>query len=530
MSADIDAAERDAVEDPDSGVRFRVEDIRKEFTNVVALDDVNFELGTGEVVGLVGENGAGKSTLLNILSGIYQQDTGRIYVDGEEVTISDPLDASHHGVAIVHQEHNVIPNLSGYENLFLEQFPDYSTAGVLDSKTLKREGKDVLDTIGIDLDLEKRVANYSFSDRQMLSIAKAFTETVHTDHPVILLDEPTAGLEEDGRDLLFDRINDLRDHASFVFVSHELDEVLEISDRIYVLRDGEVVDHLLVEDATEDKLQQSMVGREVSEGYYQVSEQHDVTDADTAISVSNLSMEGRFDSVSFDVREGEIFGICGVMGSGKSALGRVLSGVNDPDAGDVTVEGETVEPGSVHRMVANGVGYVPKERQSEGTLLYQPLRVNVSLPSLGTDLVADEVPGLGSVPWLIDFDKEDEMAEGVVDRLNVKTPSIESPLIQLSGGNQQKVVLGKNLQREVSVLVMDNVTRGIDVGAKEEVYRILRQLARDGVAMVFIADELPELIGMSNRIGVMHEGEMIDVLDAPPGDKPTESEIIKEMI
>nr|WP_229722694.1 sugar ABC transporter ATP-binding protein [Haloferax sulfurifontis] len=529
MSSNVDSVEH-AAQNSDSMVRFRVENIRKEFTNVVALDNVNLELRTGEVVGLVGENGAGKSTLLNILSGIYQQDQGHIYVDGDRVSITNPRMASHQGVAIVHQEHNVIPNLSGYENLFLEQFPDYSTAGVLDSDTLKREGAEILNSLGIDLDLEKRVANYSFSDRQMLSIAKAFTETVHTDHPIILLDEPTAGLEEDGRDLLFDRIEDLRDQASFVFVSHELDEVLEISDRIYVLRDGKIVNHFEQENATEDKLQQSMVGREVSEEYYQASDQRDVENSEVALTVSNLGNEGHFEDVSFDVREGEIFGICGVMGSGKSALGRVLSGVDAADTGELAIDGTTVETGSVHRMVNQGIGYVPKERQSEGTLLYQPLRVNVSLPSIGTDLVADHVPGLGTVPWLIDFEKEDEMAEDIVERLNVKTPSIESPLINLSGGNQQKVVLGKNLQREVSVLVMDNVTRGIDVGAKEEVYRILRQLADDGVSMVFIADELPELIGMSNRIGVMHEGELVDVVDSPPGDKPMESELIRKMI
>lgn len=528
MSTDTDLNEEGVGQRSD--VRFRVENIRKEFTNVVALGGIDFELRRGEVVGLVGENGAGKSTLLNILSGIYQQDQGNIYVEGEEAVIKNPRDASQHGIAIVHQEQNIIPNLTGYENLFLEQFPDYSTAGVLDSDTLKREGNEVLDTLGIELDLEKRVSSYSFSDRQMLSIARAFTETVYTDHPIILLDEPTAGLEEDGRDLLFDRINDLRDHASFVFVSHELDEVLEISDRIYVLRDGEVVNHLRREDATEDKLQRSMVGREISEEYYQVSKQRNLTDEEQVLSVSDLGKEEQFDSVSFDLHRGEIFGICGVMGSGKSALGRVLSGVDTADEGGLAVEGETVPTGSVSRMFDHGVGYVPKDRQSEGALLYQPLRVNVSLPSLGTEHAADEMPGFGSVPWLIDFDKEQEMAEDVVEELNVKTPDIDTPLVQLSGGNQQKVVLGKNLQRDVSVLVMDNVTRGVDVGAKEEVYRILRQLADDGVSMVFIADELPELIGMCNRIGVMKEGELVDVIDAPVGDKPSESELIKKMI
>ncbi|MFC6615970.1 sugar ABC transporter ATP-binding protein [Halopenitus salinus] len=433
-------------------------------------------------------------------------------------------------IAIVHQEQNVIPNLTGYENLFLEQYPDYATMGILDSGELKREGKEVLDTLGIELDLEKRVSEYSFSDRQMLGIARAFTETVDSDHPIILLDEPTAGLEEDGRDLLFDRINDLRDRASFVFVSHELDEVLEISDRIYVLRDGKVVDHLWQEEATEDKLQHSMVGREIAEEYYQVSKQRELTDEGAVLSVSDLGNENSFESVSFDLRRGEIFGICGVMGSGKSALGRVLSGVDAADTGTITVEGDEVTTGSVSRMVNEGVGYVPKDRQSEGALLYQPLRVNVSLPSLGTDLVADKLPGMGTIKWLIDFEKEQTMARDVIDDLNVKTPGIESSLVQLSGGNQQKVVLGKNLEREVSLLIMDNVTRGIDVGAKEEVYRILRGLADSGVSMVFIADELPELISMSNRIGVMKDGQMVDVIDAPRDDKPTESEIIKQMI
>jgi len=533
MSADTGTTGEELEEDKrrsESASRFRVENIRKEFTNVVALDDVNFELNVGEVVGLVGENGAGKSTLLNILSGIYEQDQGRIYIDGEEVSIASPREASQRGIAIVRQEENVIPNLKGYENLFLEQFPDYATGGYLRSQQLQTDGKELLEMLGIDLDLDRRVSSYSFSDRQMLSIAKAFTQTVDTDHPIILLDEPTAGLEEDGRDLLFDRINDLQDRASFVFVSHELDEVLDIADRIYVLRDGEVVNHLTNDEATEDLLEESMVGREISEKYYHMSDQREVEDNKTILSVSSLTKEDGFTDVSFCLRKGEIFGICGVMGSGKSTLGRVLSGAEAADGGEIIMDGETVETGSVNRMVDRGIGYVPKERQSEGALLYQPLRVNVSLPSLGTNLVADEIPGLGDVPWLVDFDREREMAGDVVEELNVKTPSINTPLVQLSGGNQQKVVLGKNIQGDASVLVMDNVTRGIDVGAKEEVYRILRQLTGQELAMVYIADELPEIIAMSNRLGVMRDGKLVDILDAPPNDKPTESEIIGKMI
>jgi len=357
MSTDAEDAQHGEVQYAD--IRFRVEDIRKEFTNVVALDGIDFELRRGEVVGLVGENGAGKSTLLNIISGIYQQDQGHIYVDEEAVEIDDPRDASDHGIAIVHQEQNIIPNLSGYENLFLEQFPDYATAGIIDDDRLRRDGEEILDTLGIDLDLSARVSSYSFTDRQMLGIARAFTETVYTDYPIILLDEPTAGLEEDGRDLLFDRINDLRDRASFVFVSHELDEVLEISDRIYVLRDGSVVEHYERAEATEDRLQRAMVGREISEEYYQVPDQRDLSEEEVALSVSDLGTEGAFESVSFELRRGEIFGICGVMGSGKSALGRALSGVDAADSGEIRVDGNHVATGSVNRMVDAGIGYVP---------------------------------------------------------------------------------------------------------------------------------------------------------------------------
>jgi ribose transport system ATP-binding protein len=521
----------DAMGSDRAETRLRLDGISKSFRNVDALSDVSIEIGRGEVVGLVGENGAGKSTLLKVLTGIHRPDAGRIVLDGDPVEIRGPRHAAERGISIVKQEQDVVPNLTGYENLYLDQIPDFSRFGVVDTDEMRERAQQVVDELGIDLDVSRPVSSYSFTNRQMLEVAKAFSKSIDTDHPIILLDEPTAGLEEDGRDLLFERIEDLRDRASFVFVSHELDEVLQVSDRIYVLKDGHLVEEVPASEADESSLQRAMVGRETAEEYYRTGRQRTVDESsDVAFRADGLATEDELADVSFSLREGEIFGIVGVEGCGKSALGRVLCGARPPDEGTVYVHGTEMRPGSLSRMVEAGVGYVPKDRKSEGLLLYQPLTMNISLPSIGTERVTDSLGGIGTLLKLIDHDKEREMAAESVEQLDIRTPDLESLVYQLSGGNQQKVVLAKWLQREVDVFVMDNVTRGIDVAAKEEVYRVCRDLADEGVSMVFIGDELPEVIGMSNRIGVMKKGRLVDVVDAPAGDKPTEEQLIQEMI
>jgi len=515
----------------DEPPRLRVEGLSKSFRNVDALTDVSLQIRTGEVVGLVGENGAGKSTLLKVLTGIHQPDSGRIVIDGEPVSVSGPRDAAQRGIAIVKQEQDVVPNLTGYENLYLGRIPDYARGGIIDGDRMREEAQQVVDDLGITLDISEPVKSYSFNQRQMLEVAKAFSESIHTENPVILLDEPTAGLEEDSRDLLFERVDELRDQASFVFVSHELDEVLDISDRIYVLKDGALVSEESAADATESSLQQAMVGRETADEYYRVNRQQSVDcDAPTVLSTDGITLEDALNDISFELHEGEIFGLVGVEGCGKSALGRVLCGVDQPDSGTIRVRGEAVEAESMSEMVDAGLGYVPKDRKSEGLLLYQSLRMNISLPSIGTDSLTDGLAGIGSALNLIDHDKETAMAEEAIEELDIRTPGVDTLVHQLSGGNQQKVVLGKWLMRESDILVMDNVTRGIDVAAKEEVYRVCRDLVEDGVSLVFIGDELPEVIGMSNRIGVMKKGRLVDVADASPTNKPTESDLITEMI
>jgi len=528
-TVDRDAAATGA--SAESPVRLHVDGLSKSFRHVDALTDISLQIQTGEVVGLVGENGAGKSTLLKLLNGIHQPDSGRIIIDGEPVRISGPRDAAQRGISIVKQEQDVVPNLTGYENLYLGRIPDYARAGVLDSDRMREDAQRIVDDLGIALDVSETVKSYNFNQRQMLEVAKAFSESIHTDNPVILLDEPTAGLEEDSRDLLFERIDELRNKASFVFVSHELDEVIEVSDRIYVLKDGELVTEEAASETTEASLQRAMVGRETAEEYYRVSRQrtHDSNDK-TVLEADGIESENDLSDVSFELYEGEIFGIVGVEGCGKSSLGRVLCGAETPDDGVLEVRGNTIDPGSISQMVDAGLGYIPKDRKSDGLLLYQPLSMNISLPSIGTDRVTDALGGIGSLLGLIDHDKEIQMARRAIEELDIRTPGVEALVHQLSGGNQQKVVLGKWLMREADVLVMDNVTRGIDVAAKEEVYRVCRDLTEAGVSLVFIGDELPEVIGMSNRIGVMKKGRLVDIVDAPPNDKPSETEIISKMI
>ncbi|MFD1634895.1 sugar ABC transporter ATP-binding protein [Haloplanus ruber] len=531
ISGDRSLSERDEDAADTAAPRLEIESISKSFRSVDALSDVSIAIETGEVVGLVGENGAGKSTLLKLLTGIHRPDSGRIVLNGSPVQIDGPRDAAHRGIAIVKQEQDVVPNLTGYENLYLDQIPDFTRFGIVNTDRMRSRAEQVIEELGIELDLAAPVSSYSFTERQMLEVSKAFSESIDTDHPIILLDEPTAGLDEDGRELLFNRIDELRERASFVFVSHELDEVLEVSDRIYVLKDGSLVDEFDAATADESMLQRAMVGRETADEYYRTSRQPSIpSTADVALRADGLTVAGDVDDVSFSVRDGEIFGIVGVEGCGKNTLGRALCGVDPPDGGTVHVHGDPVDPTSLGRMVETGMGYVPKDRKAEGLLLYQPLTMNVSLPSIGTERTSHSLGGVGSLLSLIDGGKEREMAAESVEQLDIKTPRLDSLVYQLSGGNQQKVVLAKWLQRQSDVLVMDNVTRGIDVAAKEEVYRVCRELAEDGVSMVFIGDELPEVIGMSNRIGVMKKGRLVDAVDAPVGDKPTEEALIEMMI
>ena len=501
-----------------------IANISKSFRNVVALDDVSLNVNEGEVVGLVGENGAGKSTLLKILTGVQEPDQGELFTHGEKQTFTGPLKAAKEGISLVHQEQDIVSNLSGAENLFLGREGDLTPYGYVNKERMIDEAQQHLESLGINIDLSLRAGDLSFNERQLLEIARAFmiAKEGATETPIIMLDEPTAGLEEESRDLLFSLINDLRDRASFIFVSHELDEVIEISDRIYVLKDGQLVNEVSASETTQEVLRTSMVGRSLSDDYYLTSKQLSNTElGEEVLAVDELLYRDEVGPFSLSLREGEILGVVGVDGSGKERLGRMLYGDITPTSGSVTVLGQEVFPDSPSTMKTTGMGYIPKDRKNEGLLLYQPVRTNTSIA------IVDKM--MGKLP-LLDIGLEKRETKEAVEKLDIKTPSIETLVRKLSGGNQQKVVLGRWFANESSILVMDNVTRGVDVGAKEDVYELCREFTRQGISMIFIADELQEVIGMANRIAVMYKGEIVDIVDAPPEDKPTEKELIELMV
>lgn len=507
--------------DSDSTIPLRVEGLSKSYRHVDALNDVSISIDH-DVIGIVGENGAGKSTLVKLLTGVIQPDSGDVFINDEQVLFDNPLDAASKGVSLVHQEQKVIANLYGYENLFIGREGEFSRGGVVNHDAMRQAANDVVEELGIPIDVGKKVKQYSFDERQLLEIARAFHISQSGTNPIILLDEPTAALEKSGRDLLFDLIHDLKGEASFIFISHELDEVLEVSDYIYVLKDGVLVNEYDIEEATADRLERAMVGRDLSEEYYRSTEQISQESLGTTLlSVDGVAVGDELGPLSLEVRSGEIFGIVGVEGSGKERFGRLLAGDIQPDEGSVAIDGTEIIPHTVSKMVESGVGYIPKERQSEGLLLFQPVKQNISLASIRQMY--------GKLPFF-DPDSEREMATEAVEELDIKTPDIDTLVRSLSGGNQQKVVLGRWLARDTDVLIMDNVTRGIDVGAKEEVYRLCRELAASGRAIVFIGDELPEVIGLSNRIGVFRKGNLDHIVDAAPGDKPPEENLIQKMI
>lgn len=501
-----------------------VEEVSKRYRHVTALDSVSLDVGRGEVVGLVGENGAGKSTLLNGIVGNVVFDSGQVFVHGDRAEFDGPREAARRGISIVRQEKDILTNLTGAENLFLGREEQFSNFGLIRREEMMDTAKAVIAELNMDIDMTARASRYSFNEMQMLEIAKAFSwaRQGDNDHPVVLLDEPTSGLEESGRELLFDLIEELRDRAAFVFVSHELDEVIAICDRIYVMKDGRINEETDATSATEEQLKRSMVGREASADYYRVGAQlREQELGEPVLEVCNLAREGEIDPVSFTLRRGEILGIAGVDGSGKQRLGRLLVGDIAPTGGYIKLNGCEISPDSVAEMTQAGVGYLPKDRKSEGLLLYQPVYFNTSIA-----LISELVDLLPLTRKKDELDRANEMIED----LEIKTPSAQTAVQKLSGGNQQKVVFGRWLNKESPILVMDNPTRGIDVGAKEEIYDQCRELSEQGVSMIYIGDELPELIGLSNRIGVMKNGELTDILPAPREDKPDEEQIIDLMI
>jgi ribose transport system ATP-binding protein len=497
-----------------------IKGVSKSFPGVKALNDVSLAVGKGEVVGLIGENGAGKSTVLKILNGIYQPDAGSVLVDGMPVRIMSPRDAFDKGIAMVFQEQLILPSLTVAENIFLGREEEFLCYGLISKSRMNAAAAVELQKVHLNVHPGKRCVDLTFADRQMVEIAKALSlDSRIIGDVIILLDEPTSVLEKKEIDLLFSIIADLKQRASLVFISHRLEEILAISDRVYVMRDGMVVMETSAKEATIKVLHQHMVGRQLHHEYYREIRQA-VPTKTPVLEAQGIGKHGGFSKVSFTLHEGEILGIAGVIGSGREDLAKCLAGHQSIDAGQLKVAGRPVSFAAAHHATAHGIGFVPSERKIEGLVASFSVAENMTLAALPRFVSGG----------VIRFARENKVARDWVAQLKIKTPSTATMVGSLSGGNQQKVVLAKWRVAGVRVVILDHPTRGIDVGAKEDVYELIRDMTAEGLAIILLGDTLDEVIGMSSRILVMRDGEIVAAFDAAPGEKPSQLQLVEHMV
>ncbi|MDQ0469420.1 sugar ABC transporter ATP-binding protein [Labrys wisconsinensis] len=496
------------------------ENITKSFGGVAALRDVAVAVRPNEVVGLIGENGAGKSTLMRILAGTHRPDGGSLTLHGETLRLRNARDAAARGIGMVFQEQSLLLNLSVAENIYLGQEAAFRRFGLVDWKRLHAAARRQLAKIGVDIDVARRTAELGFAARQMVELAKALTLEETCPHQLlILLDEPTSVLGAADVETLFSRVRALKSRASFVFVSHRLDEVLRLSDRIYVMKDGAVVAEHEAAAATIAALHQEMVGRGLQAEYYKETRQAP-PGPQRLLEAAGLGVRGAFRGVDLQLHAGEVVGIAGVVGSGREEVMRCLGGFLPQTEGRLLVGGREQRFAAPGEAVARGIGTIPRERRVEGLVMFLSIAENISLGNLRSVMRGR----------LIDHRRERRLAEDWIRRLRIKAPGADIACSRLSGGNQQKVVLARWMTAGSRILLLDHPTRGLDVGAKEEVYALVRDLCGEGAAILLISDTLEETIGLSHRILVMRDGEVTARFDARPGAKPAQVELVRAMV
>ena len=465
--------------------------ITKTYPGVKALEEVSFELRPGEVHALVGENGAGKSTLMKILAGAQPMDSGEILLNGKTVHIDSPQRAMDLGIAIIYQEFNLVPYLNAAENIFLGREPRARIPGFVDFGTMYREAQQIVDKLGVRLNVRTAVNRLSVAQQQMVEIAKATSQNAK----IIVMDEPSATLTDHELHSLFALMRQLRDEGhSIVYISHRMEEIFEICDRVTIMRDGHWIATRLISELNREAVIKLMVGRELK----QMIPKEPAPQGEPALTVRNLKRKGELHDISFEVRKGEVLGIAGLVGAGRTELARAIFGADPYDSGTIELFGKPVRIKSPQDAIRLGIGLVTEDRKQQGLVLGMAVRENITLANLGAVSVFN----------FIRAGREKEVARKYVGDLTVKTPTIEQAVQNLSGGNQQKVVLAKWLFTDSKVLIFDEPTRGIDVGAKTEIYQLMNALAARGAAIIMISSELPEVLGMSDRILVMHEGTL----------------------
>ena len=470
----------------------KMEGVSKIFPGVKALDNVHIEAYGGEVTALMGENGAGKSTLMKILSGVYQKDEGKIFIDGEEAKIKGIKSAEEYGVTIIHQEMSVINNLTVAENIFLgnEKFNKFT--GKINKKLLVERSKLFLEQIGCNIDPNRLVGSINVGEKQMIEIAKALTKNAR----VIIMDEPTTALTEVETKNLFKVIDNLkRKGIAIIYISHRMEEIFAICDRVEVLRDGKYAGNALIKDIDNDKLIAMMVGRTIEDQF----PYRETKKGSKILEVSNLTSKAGVNNANFNVKEGEILGVAGLMGSGRTELAKTIFGEYKKDSGTIKLNGKEVNIKSVQEAIDYGICYLSEDRKKEGCVLSLSVAENMILSNLKKYENSFKV---------INKNKAKEDVDYYIKKMKIKTPNRDQLIKNLSGGNQQKVILAKWLMLSPEVLIIDEPTRGIDVGAKKEIYELLNELKAQGKAIIMISSDLPEVLGISDRIMVMSEGKI----------------------
>jgi inositol transport system ATP-binding protein len=507
-----------------------IEGIRKTFPGVVALDSVRFALRAGTVHALMGENGAGKSTLMKIIAGIYTPDEGEIRIKGRPLKLHGPLDALNNGIAMIHQELNLMPFMTVAENVWIRREPK-NRIGLVDHTELRRRTQALFDRLAIDIDPEVEVRRLSIASRQMVEIAKA----VSFDSDVLIMDEPTSALTDREVEHLFRIIRQLREQGKgIVYITHKMNELFEIADEVSVFRDGRYIATKPSAELTRDEIIRMMVGREIT----QMFPKEEVTIGDVVLSVHDLAVKGIFSGVSFDLRAGEILGLAGLVGSGRSNVAEALFGVVPATSGTIAIEGHDVKVTSPRVAMKHGMAFLTEDRKDTGCFLILDILANMDMAVLcqppaaeyrsrppggpatgfgaaGRRLLSRRYVKFGFVRGRQIAKDCDEMGRS----LRVKTPGMNEVIQNLSGGNQQKVLIGRWLLTKPKILILDEPTRGIDVGAKAEIHRLVTQLAGQGVAVLMISSEMPEVLGMSDRVMVMHEGRLTGIVDRKDADQ-----------
>ena len=478
----------------DNNYILTLKNITKEFPGVKALDDVTINIERGTIHGLVGENGAGKSTLIKVLAGIYQPNKGEIILDGKPCRFNSPIEARRAGISVVHQEIKLAEPLSVAENMFLGNVQLKN--GLVDWKGMRRRAWEIVEDLGMDIDINAQVSSLTVAKKQIVEIMHA----INNNSRILIMDEPSAVLTDRELEVMFRIVKQLRDKGiTIIYISHRLDEIFGLCSNVSVLRDGCHIDTIPVASVDRQGLINMMVGREMGQEY--PKEVGNV--GGTILEVKNLS-RGILQDISFEVKSGEVFGISGLVGAGRTELARAILGIDKPESGEVYVRGKKVHYRTLAAAIRDGLGLIPEDRKLQGLVQIMSVKRNTTLVNMKRVLRAG----------VISSSLEEKLSKEYADKLHVVTPSMETEVQYLSGGNQQKVVIAKWLFQNSEILFLDEPTRGIDVGAKAEIYRLINRMAKEGKTIIMISSEMPELLGMCDRIMVMHEGHKMGELNA----------------